>query len=476
MEPAAAGVFYAAENLLSGAAALVKGITHPTLPLTALLTHITSVPLPRSHHTVSVVKGRAYIFGGETAPGQLANNDMQIVILPSSGVLEADYQAVKARPEKAGGAVPPSRMGHTSVVVGDSIYIFGGMGVENENGRVWVYHTVRNEWGYLDPAQGDTFPSHRVGHAATSSDLPGPKDVTYTEKAPQQPADPSKVVPEPADSDTWGTIFIMGGRHLESGELLADAMAFDLRTRVWTNIPTPAGPPLEGASLALVGNELYYYGGKTQEANPSTSDKLQHLDVSPVWKHAEGGTTPLTSGWAWEETTHSISPTSPSASTATKTTSPIQPYPRYSAPLTPLTTGQGRNYLLLTGGSSTAPSNTTTLLDDIWTFQLPSEHNTAAATKDSLRHTLNRDTHQGTWSEVRYRYVDSKGEVEKNGSNGNGSTEEGIVGVGKKGVGARVGFAVARGTEVDGCSCVVWGGIDADGRVLGDGWLVTVEK
>jgi hypothetical protein len=52
----------------------------------------------------------------------------------------------------------------------------------------------------------------------------------------------------------------------------------------------------------------------------------------------------------------------------------------------------------------------------------------------------------------------------------------GIVVVGKRGVGAWVGFAVARGTEVDGCSCVVWGGIDADGRVLGDGWLVTVEK
>jgi len=473
MEPAAAGVLYAAENLLSGAAALVKGITHPTMPLTALLTHITSVPLPRSHHSLSVVKGRAYIFGGETAPGQLADNDMHIVILPSSGVQEADYKAVKARPEQVGGEVPRARRGHSSVVVGDSIYVFGGEGVGNEGGRVWVFHTVTNEWGFFDAAPESLFPSHRIGHAVASSELPGPKDVTYTEKAPQQPTDPSKVVPEPADSDTWGTIFIVGGRDIQTGELLSDALAFDLRTRTWTNIPAPAGPPLQGASLTLVGNELYHYGGKMEGANPVASGTLQHLDASPAWKHAEGGTTPLASGWAWEETPHSISPTSPtSPSTSTSATTaktPIQPSPRFDAPIVPLTTGQGRNYLLLTGGSSPAPSSTTTLLDDIWTFQLPAERSTAAATKDSLRQSLHRDTHQGTWSEVKYQYVDAKGEEET-------EKVDSMVGAGKKGVGARTGFAVARGTEVDGCSCVVWGGVDADGRVLGDGWLVGVDR
>ncbi|KAF2687066.1 hypothetical protein K458DRAFT_185337 [Lentithecium fluviatile CBS 122367] len=465
MEPATAGVFHAAENLFSGAAALVKGITNPTLPLTALLTHITSVPLPRTQHTISVVKGRAYIFGGETAPGHLADNDMHIVILPSSGVLEADYQAVKARPEQAGGEVPKSRKSHTSVVIGDSIYIFGGEGVENENGRVWVYHTVRNTWFYLDPAPENLFPAHRAGHAAASSEFPGPKDITYTEKAPQQPADPAKVVPEPADSDTWGTIFIVGGRNTQTGELLTDALAFDVRSRTWSNIPTPAGPALEGASITLVGNELYHYGGKTSDTPSTANGTLQHLDVSPVWKHAEGGTTPLTSGWSWEETPHIAKPTSP-PSTGTTTSTPIHPAPRFSAPLTPLTTGQGRHYLLLTAGSSPAPSSTTTLLDDIWAFQLPAERATAAATKDSLRHSLRQETREGKWSEVRYKYVD-----------GNGDEEVGEhVGHGKKGVGARTGFAVARGTEVDGASAVVWGGVDADGRVLGDGWLVSVDR
>ena len=101
MEAGAAGVLYAAENLLGGAVALVKGMKHPTLPLKANITRISSVPLPRSHHTVSVVKGRAYIFGGETEAGTLADNDMHVVILPSSGVLDADYTKYPARSANA---------------------------------------------------------------------------------------------------------------------------------------------------------------------------------------------------------------------------------------------------------------------------------------------------------------------------------------------------------------------------------------
>lgn len=459
MEPTAAGVLYAAENLLYGGAALVKGLTHPTLPLGAKITHIGSLDLPRSHHTLSVVKGRAYIFGGETAPGILADNDMQVVILPSSGVLEADYTTLKARPETPGGDVPFARKGHSSVVIGDSIYIFGGSGVANENGRVWVFDTLRNTWSYLDPAPDTPAPSHRAGHAAAASEFPGPKDVTYKEKSPQQPADPAKVVPEPADADTWGTIFVLGGRETETGVLAEDALAFDVRTRTWSNVPTPNGPPTEGASLALVNDHLYIFGGKTNGATrASASATTQVLDVSPVWKHAEGGTTPLTSGWAWDSL-----PT-PSKEGEDSSTA-LMPSTRFSAGLEGVTTGQGRHYLLLFSGSSPAPDNNTTLLDDIWAFQLPSERASAAIAKDAARAGLKRETHEAHWAEVKCKYTDARGEeVVKETGDGN------------KGFGSRSAFAAAKGTEVDGASVVVWGGVDADGRVLGDGWFITVER
>jgi len=81
MEPAIAGALYTAELLLEGAVTFARGIMHPTLPLRASFPHITSTPLPRTGHTLSVVKGRPYIFGGESSPGTLANNDMHTVIL-----------------------------------------------------------------------------------------------------------------------------------------------------------------------------------------------------------------------------------------------------------------------------------------------------------------------------------------------------------------------------------------------------------
>ncbi|KAF1959512.1 hypothetical protein CC80DRAFT_514035 [Byssothecium circinans] len=464
MEPAAASALYAAENLLSGAAALFKGIAHPTLPLKATLTHITSVPLPRSYHTISVVKGRAYIFGGESSPGTLADNDMHIVILPSSGVLEADYTTIKAKPQNADGVVPGPRKGHTSVVIGDNIYVFGGEGVENEKGRIWIFQTLSHTWSYLDPEPETPAPAHRTGHAAASSELPGPKNITFSERAPQKPADPSKVVPEPADPDSWGTVFVIGGKDLQTGETLKDALAFDVRTRTWSNIPTPSGDTLEGASLGLVGDRLYRFGGKTDGNATATTE---WLDVSAVWTHAEGGTTPLASGWAWQDISAPAPTPSQSTSTAASPTPTAikVPSPRFNAGLIPVTTGQGRHYLLLLGGSSPAPSSNVTLLDDIWAFQLAPEKGSAAATKDNIRDKLKLDTHEAQWAEVRYSYVDGKGDVEKR-------DEEGFV----KGVGPRNGFAVSRGSEVDGCGLVVWGGVDAEGRILGDGYLVSVER
>jgi hypothetical protein len=398
-----------------------------------------------------VVKGRAYVFGGENETRRLADNDMHVIILPSSGVLEADYTSFHARAGNGLDDVPSPRKGHTSTVIGDSIYIFGGEGdsVADEKGRIWVYHTVRNTWTYLDPASGTLYPSQRTGHAAASSDLPGPKTVTFQEQAPQAPADPSKVVPEPAESDSWGTIFVVGGRKTGTGELANDALAFDVKTRTWTNIPTPAGPPCEGASLSLVGDRLYRFGGRGVET--FSSGATQFLDASHAWKHAEGGTTPLTSGWAWEDLPH----------TEKQDSTVATPQARSNAGLVGVTTGQGRRYLLAVGGEG----ENADFLDDIWALQLPAESSTAAATKDSIRASMKRDTHESRWAEVLYVYVDTRGEEEKE-----------IPGEPKRGLGARGHFGTAKGTEVDGATAVVWGGVDANGRVLGDGWMITVDR
>lgn len=445
MEPAAAGILYAAESLIEGAAALVKGVSHPTLPIRANLTRITSVPLSRSQHTISVVKGRAYIFGGESEAGNLADNDMHIVILPSSGVLDADYTSKPAQAANGFDDVPGPRKGHTAAVIGDTIYIIGGEGdnVANENGRVWAYHTVSNTWSFLDPAPGSVPPSHLVGHSSVSSNLPAAKSVTYQEKAPQQPVDPARAVPEPPEDSSWGTIFVIGGRDLLTGELATDALAFDMKSRTWSNIPSPS-VPREGASLALAGNRLHWFGGSGIET--FASGAIETLDIEPV---LQSGTKPLTSGWAWQEVSQSVSENQ------------TAPQARSNAGLVEVTTGQGRHYLLAVGGEA----ENSVYLDDMWTFQLPPEHATAAATKDAIRSTIKRDTHEATWAEVLYKYVDTKGEEEVE-----------IPGKPKRGLGNRHHFAIAKGTEVDGATCVVWGGVDSNNNILSDGWLVTVDR
>jgi len=449
MEPIA-GALYAAESIVSSAVAFAKGITHPTLPLHASLTHITSTPLPRTGHTLSVIAGRAYVFGGESSPGQLADNSMNIVILPSSGVLEADFTSIPARPSQPEGRLPSPRKGHTAVVVGESIYIYGGEGtqVDDEKGRIWVFSTISNSWSYLDPQPGSLIPGRRSGHAAASSEFPGPKDVVFKERAPQKPADPAKAVPEPAEEGTWGTLFVVGGKDA-NGTLLNDALAFDVKSRTWSNIPSPPGEPREGASVALVGNYLYRFGGKGNGV--SNTNLLEFLDVSPVWKHAEGGTTPIQSGWTWEEFAH----------VETEDGTMVAPLARSGAGLVEVTTGQGRHYLLAVAGQD--EGSTSEVLDDIWAFQLPSERVTAASFKDATRAAIKRDTNEGKWGEVKCEYVDAKGEEEKQVPPG-------------RGVGRRFGLAVARGTEVDGASVVVWGGVDENGVVKQDGWLITVHR
>ncbi|KAF2086629.1 galactose oxidase [Saccharata proteae CBS 121410] len=490
VEPAAAGALYAAEHFLEGAVAFAKGIIHPTLPLRATFTQITSAPLPRTCHTISVVKGRAYIFGGEGPDGQLVDNDMHVVILPSSGVLEADYTSIKARPGPEGGSVPSARKNHTAAIVGDSIFIYGGEvadpATEQPGGIVWVFSTTTNTWTSLSsspPSDTTPVPSPRSHHTSAASEEPVPQTPKPTPvPLPQQPPDPAKHVPEPPAPESWGTIFIYGGMAADE-EVLSDLWALDIRSRTWTPLPAPPGPGRHGASIAVEGSRLYLFGG-TNDAKPIPGT-MSYLDVSGLWKFAESGGRPgRTMSSVWEEVA---------------VPEDRGPGARLGAPLLNVTTGQGRHYLLLVGGqrdphalretrlddeggdapetkaeaaaaAAAFPISTPSssgFLDDVWVYQLPSAAASAASAKDATRNTIKMDTRETHFAEVAYRYVDAAGDVVE---------ERPAALSGSKGMGARAGFAAAKGTEVDGASVVVWGGRGVDGEVLGDGWLVTVDR
>ena len=443
MAEAAAGVLYAVEKAVEGAVAAAKGIYDPTLPLKATLQPLTSIDIPVAYHTISVIKGRAYLFGGKTLSSrdeggeELADNGIHIVILPSSGVESTDYKKIEGSNE-----APPRRYGHSASVIEDRIYVFGGCGqdgdVRDEGGRVWVFDTVSNTWTHFDPPAEGGKPDPRTSCASVASEHPRLMRTRPDEGTlPQDPPDPESVMPDIPNTDSYGTLILQGGQ-AKGGTNLNDIWTFDISTRSWRELPDPPPPTASSPSLSLVGNRLYTFSsGVTSYLNLSQSSFDDRSGKGEL------GLAPM---GPWEP----LPPTS---------SSPDQPYPgeRTAAAMIPVTTGQGRNYLLLIGGQA----QTDEVEEDIWALQLKPEGMTAASFKDAARQAISKETNEATWGEV--KYLNSEGVMIQEGQPG-------------RGIGPRRGLAAAKGTEVDGASVIVWGGIGADGKPRGDGLMVTVDR
>ncbi|CAD0108205.1 unnamed protein product [Aureobasidium uvarum] len=421
----AAGVLYAVEHMIEGGLALAKGIYDPTLPLKATIKPITDVNLPRVHHSVSEVKGRAYIFGGKMDNGQLADNAMHMIILPSSGIESTDYQRLEPT-----SASPPARYGHSTAVIDDQIYVFGGSdanGLLNEKGKVWVFDTDTNSWSSLDAAVGDV-PKPRKWAAATASVQPQPEHQRTDENvAPQLPPDPAKMLPEPLSPVTYGTFILFGGCCEDEERATSELWTFDIASRTWSQLPSPPATHTSDTSpsIAFHNNRLYLV----------SRNSAHHLDLS------------FSSPSYTSSQTTGPSPQSPWCHLPS-TEKPLPSHPEGSAALCPITTGQGRNYLL-----HITPNNLSTL-------QLPSSSTTAASLKDRARDAINKKNATNEYAEV--RYFNAEGVMIQEGQK-------------DRALGGRTGFAAAKAEEIDGGCVLVWGGV-LDGKVRGDGLMIEVEK
>lgn len=469
MEPIV-GALYGVESALEAGVALAKGILHPTLPLRATLSRITGGPnLPRTGHTLSIIKGRAYIYGGESSDAAAAaDTDIHVIILPTTDVEETDYFTVTT---KGPGSVP--RKNHTATVVGDDIYIFGGQPLSSSSsssesaepdppGRIWSFSTISSTWR---PASDSSGPAQRTGHAAAGTEEPNPQAPKGVDTSletgilPQAPPDPAddRMLAEPEPEGSFGTVFIVGGRALAGndgkGEQLDDAWAFDIRTARWTQLPSLPRPLAKaGLGATIVGTRLYVVSGGT----------VGYLDIRRVIEFAAQGNQPtnpeqasLLGEWQVIET---------------DTADGKAPGPDDGAGLVDVTTGQGRRYLLLLAGGKVygdeAGAEAPQAKDTIFALQLPPEAESAAAIKDTMRETIKKDTKKHAWAEVEYKYTNERGDV----------VSEDKARAQQLGMGTRKGAAVAKGSEVDGATVVLWGGMDDEGKVISDGWMVTVDR
>lgn len=461
MEPGVAAAAYGVETAVEGAAGAAVAIAKSTMPLKATWKRIpTDTILPRSSHSLSIIKSKAYIFGGEQQPREPVDNHVHVFTLQSANNDEVDYQVIPAKAATDEGAVPCPRVGHTASVVDDRIYVFGGRGGKamkplEENGRVWVFDTKTNQWSYIDPAKGSPYPAARSYHASTSTEHPV---STFEEKTVQDPPpfnaaheqtkNDQTVMPlgtTASGFDDHGTIVIHGG--CPASGRVSDVWALNIASRLWSQFPDAPGPARGGPSLTLNGERLYRFGGF--DGVKELGGPIQFLRLISSTFDDKGGkgelaVTPLNGQWEDVE-----------APLGTP-----MPGDRSVAGLQPVTTGQGRHYLLLFLGerdpSSSGHEAAGKFWDDVWSFQLPPEGMTAASVKDATRRLFGAKTAEGTWARV---------DVPESSMSGN--TEH---------PGQRGWFASAQARDLDPGCVFLWGGVLGDNSRAGDGWILTVES
>ncbi|KAL9099652.1 MAG: hypothetical protein Q9163_004879 [Psora crenata] len=442
MEPGIAAAAYGAQTVAEGAVAAGVAIAKATMPLKASWRRIpTTNSLPRSSHSLAVIRGKAYIFGGEEKPRDPVNNHVHVFTLQLSEHDMVDYQVIPAVGVE-GSDVPSARVGHTAAAVNDRLYVFGGRGGKamqplEENGRVWVFDTRLNQWSFLNPAHGSPFPAARSYHSSTSTDYPL---SDHTDQG-MDPVDAAS-----SGFADHGTIFIHGGC-LASGRT-ADVWGFDIVSRMWSRYSDAPGAPRGGSGLTFSQNRLYRFGGFDGKQELGGSIDFLHFTSPDVnFKGDKGGLAIAQKTGQWE----SIAP--PEAT--------MTPGNRSVCGLQPVTTGQGRIYLLLFLGekdpSSSGHDAAGKFWDDVWSFQIESEGMTAASFKDATRAIVGSRTGKDTWARV--DVLDTL-------------KSEGIA----DHPGPRGWFASSQAHDLGPESIVLWGGVLNDNSRAGDGWFLTVES
>ncbi|KAJ9165310.1 Nitrile-specifier protein 2 [Coniochaeta hoffmannii] len=509
--------------------------------------------LPRSSHSLDVVAGTAYIFGGEAAsPREPVDNSVHAVTLPSGGA-GADYYSIPARADntKKGlklerrednaeqgleevplspvqtrggegeekkkeeavlGDVPAARVGHATAVIGSRIFLFGGRGgkdfgeVVEEKGRVWVFDTKTHLWGFLDPVtvegveEGKAWPKGRSYHSAVGVNKPdtfgerkdkgkhpggttggGIKPLSRAESwrewvigdteetgIPQRPV-VGRIAAEATDEDEegFGTFIIHGGC-LADGSRESDTWAFDVRSRVWQELPSAPGKPRGGTALCVSKSRLYRFGGFNGEGEEGGQLDVLDLVVDTFDDQVTcGSEVTLTARGAWrslvqfsgEEYTAEEEAKAPLA----ERTSPADswPGPRSVASLEALNVGGGREYLVLMLGerdpSGAGHAAAGKFWDDVWVFQVPPQGMSAASLHDAVLQVVGKKTGEGKWTKVETRPWDDEDDASAGGP------------------GPRGWVATAPMGELEENGIVLWGGLNGENKRLGDGWIFRLE-
>ncbi|CAL8280105.1 unnamed protein product [Merluccius merluccius] len=208
-----------------------------------MIPHSGDIPAPRGGHAFCVVKGSLYLFGGTSEPNATE-------CLP--GVHCFDIVSLTWE-ELSTGGVALRTLRHSSVAVGDSIYVYGGTvgGVPCDD--LMVFNTVSCTWTPVKTSGSQ--PSARFSQSCAA---------------------------------VGEQLFMFGGRG-EEGEFCRDLHVLHTEKLVWERFEVKGESPPSCREPSLTAHhdkDLYLFGGVTTEEDGDVSvNEIHKLSISKLkWK------------------------------------------------------------------------------------------------------------------------------------------------------------------------------------------------
>lgn len=388
-------------------------------------------------------------------------------------------KAVEEKPN-----VPEARVGHATAVIGSRIFMFGGRGGPDmkpldEAGRVWVFDTRTSQWSFLDPVpavKGGSIvphPTARSYHCATAIEKPR----EFARAAPRKaknwrewaigdisktgiPQDPlvGHIAEDAVDEESagYGTFIIHAGC-LAGGDRGSDLWAFDVRSRMWTELPAAPGPSRGGTSICVSKSRIFRFGGFDGQTEIGGQLDFLHLEVETFDDNTgTRGEIAVRARGSWQ----SILQGNADASSEEIPLQPAQqwPSPRSVASLQAATLPGGREYLILGMGEQTpniaeGHAGAGKFLRDVWAFEAPPQGMTTASFGAAFMQAVGRKTGEGKWTKLAQVPHDEEDNAALPC--------------------ARGWMASAPVGEVlDETSLLIWGGLSEENSRLGDGWIM----
>lgn len=475
--------------MVAGSAYIFGGEVEPRKPIDNDI-HIITLPFsgaPADYYTVPAKassKTQLAELSGPTAEedDEAATEGRDLTEVPlsspppsqTSPKPEASSSADQGKSPKS--EVPSPRIGHATAVIGSRIFLFGGRGGSSdtleERGRVWVFETKTHSWDYLDPHRDSPIPPARSYFAAVATDKPrdfAMKPIrpseTWKEWAegnsaevgiPQRPIAGHVAVTATDEEDAgFGTLIIHGGC-LSDGTRTNDVWAFDVRSKMWKELPSAPGDARGGPALALAKSRLYRFGGFDGTSELGGQLDVLELCVDEFDDRVSKGEVGVFARGGWV----SIVPSLPTIET-TNLVAEEWPGNRSVAGLEFVMGGGGREYLVLMLGEQ-SPSGkgheaAGQFWADVWAFQVPPLGMTAVSFSDAVWQAMGKSTGEGKWRKVSIGPFDDEVTMDIQGPE------------------ARGWLATAPMGDLEENGIVIFGGLNEKNRRLGDGWIFRLD-